>query len=407
MIGWLGSVLIPKPLMHNTLIEPTLNHGVRGLIELEQDEDLALLDAMAWAKPDYQRDEVNAAAATVINLGNFTENVRGVIASADDISEHMTLYFRALAIVNNWRASHNFPLNTMQNGLRRSAKQINANCLVAQRIKRLFSIENKLRLIPTLKLTQMQDIGGCRAIMDAVGDVRQLVDIYKKSDIKHKLIGIDDYITSPRNTGYRSVHLKYKYFSDRSVIYNNLKIEIQIRTKLQHAWATAVETVGTFTQQALKSRQGSKNWLRFFELMGTAMAIRENSPAVPNTPQELAGLRNELKHHIETLQVFTHLRAYGVVTNAIESQPDASHYYVLELDADKRTISYRGYKREQLDAATLDYQNAEIKCSKHEASDAVLVSVDSVASLKKAYPNYFADTHLFVNAVEIAAGFRS
>jgi hypothetical protein len=32
----------------------------------------------------------------------------------------------------------------------------------------------------------------------------------------------------------------------------------------------------------------------------------------------------------------------------------------------------------------------------------VLVSVDSVASLRRAYPNYFADTHMFLEIVSEA-----
>jgi hypothetical protein len=68
-------------------------------------------------------------------------------------------------------------------------------------------------------------------------------------------------------------------------VYNGLKVEIQIRTTLQHVWATAVETVGTFIQQALKSSQGEAEWLRFFALMATHMALREGRQPVPGTPQ--------------------------------------------------------------------------------------------------------------------------
>jgi ppGpp synthetase/RelA/SpoT-type nucleotidyltranferase len=77
--------------------------------------------------------------------------------------------------------------------------------------------------------------------------------------------GVDDYILSPKNSGYRSVHLLYKYNSDKKApsIYNGLFIEVKIRSRLQHAWATAVETVVTFLQQALKSSQGEEEWLRF------------------------------------------------------------------------------------------------------------------------------------------------
>ncbi len=63
----------------------------------------------------------------------------------------------------------------------------------------------------------------------------------------------DDYIEHPKESGYHGIHLIYQYRSDKRTDNNSLKIEVQLRSQLQHAWATAVETVGTFVQQALKS----------------------------------------------------------------------------------------------------------------------------------------------------------
>lgn len=135
---------------------------------------------------------------------------------------------------------------------------MDANCLIAQRIKRLSSIAHKLVRYPTMTLSQMQDIGGCRAILGSVESVENVVNLYKNSDLKHQRVQIDDYIESPKKSGYRGVHLIYRYFSDRKGTYNTLKIEIQVRSQFQHAWAAAVETVGTFVQQALKSSMGEE-----------------------------------------------------------------------------------------------------------------------------------------------------
>ena len=124
-----------------------------------------------------------------------------------------------------------------------------------------------------MKLSQMQDLGGCRAVMDNVGAVRRLVGYYQKeSGIKHELAKLDDYIAAPQESGYRGVHLVYRYYSDKKpkAMYNGLKIEMQLRSQYQHAWATAVETVGAFIGQALKSSMGDKEWRRFFSLMGSS-----------------------------------------------------------------------------------------------------------------------------------------
>jgi len=49
------------------------------------------------------------------------------------------------------------------------AKKIDKQAIIAQRLKRLPSIDAKLRQHASwMKLTQMQDIGGCRAIVRSV-----------------------------------------------------------------------------------------------------------------------------------------------------------------------------------------------------------------------------------------------
>ena len=100
----------------------------------------------------------------------------------------------AFVIVNNWRSSHAFPLNTMQMYLRSKSKQIDPNSLVAQRVKRLSSIEAKLRRFGWLRFSEMQDVGGCRAIVKSVTNAERLVNEYHQSRIKHTLIHEDDYI---------------------------------------------------------------------------------------------------------------------------------------------------------------------------------------------------------------------
>lgn len=42
---------------------------------------------------------------------------------------------------------------------------------------------------------------------------------------------------------------------------------MQIRTAIQHSWATAVEMVGLFRKESLKSGLVDIKWLRFFELV--------------------------------------------------------------------------------------------------------------------------------------------
>lgn len=342
---------------------------------------------MSWVTLKYSLADVNAAGEI------FVKN------SSDTV---------ALDIINNWRAAHTFPLHTFQIYLRRKAHSVDRTALVAQRIKRLESINGKLYRMPKLKLSEMQDIGGCRAIVGSVKMVDALVKEYKKSQIKHKLIDEDNYIAHPKKSGYRSHHLIYQYYSDKKADYNGRKIEIQLRTQLQHAWATAVETVGTFTKQALKSNQGEKDWLRFFQLMATVIALKEGTPPVPNTPVEAKLLIEELRICSEKLQVERRLSTYGNALKILETKADGkSHFYILVLNPNTNIITVRPYKWSELDEALEYYSAQEQDIRKVPGGEAVLVSVNSIKSLKKAYPNYFLDTVKFRSELRLALGTQS
>jgi Region found in RelA / SpoT proteins len=293
---------------------------------------------MDWVSPQYSRSRVDSAG----------EILRSEPIDSQKMDE-------ALTIINNWRSSHSRPLYTFRLGLRRHAERIDESALVAQRIKRLSSIALKLRLSRGMKLSRMHDIGGCRAVVGSTRLVAELVKRYKSSDIKHKLLREDDYIAHPKGSGYRSFHLIYGYYSDKKATHNGLRIEVQIRSQLQHAWATAVETVGTFIRQALKSSVGEDEWLRFFALMGSAIAIREGSPPVPDTPTEPIRLRDEIRRYAEKLDVANRLHTYGEALQAIES-PEVvnANYYLLELDPSKMQVKILGYTNRDLNKAARD-----------------------------------------------------
>ena len=341
---------------------------------------------MTWAEPIYSRTKVDEAGSTYIDPTTSREDRE-----------------LALVAITNWRSSHSFPLNTLQMNLRHSAAQNDADPTVAQRIKRLPSIRHKLERFPGMKLSRMQDIGGCRAVLSSVESVNHLVEYYTvRSRIKHKLVREDPYILTPKTSGYRGVHLVYSYFSDRNVTWNGLKIEIQIRSRLQHAWATAVETVGTFTQQALKSSWGEDDWLRFFAVMSSALALREGTPAVPDTPSDPAELRKELRRYARKLNVVNRLTAYGAALQLVDQAmiPTKGGMYLLELDIENRQLVARSYTNPLI--AAEDYSAIERAIENEPGKDAVLVTVESLASLRRAYPNYFLDTTAFVESVKEA-----
>lgn len=318
---------------------------------------------------------------------------------------------QALEILNNWRAVHSYPMHIFQMRLKNKAQKVDKNSLIAQRLKRVPAIIYKLQRKyhgrnPSMKLYQMQDIGGCRAVLSSVSQVRKLYEeYYLKGDLKHKRVGLKDYITNPKEDGYRGVHIIYKYNSDktRKKEYNGLLIEIQIRSKLQHLWATAIETVDFFTRQAIKSNEGRPDWMDFFKLVGSAFAKMENCPIVPTTPEDEKELYSKIKEKEKELKVINKMSGWTSAMNYFEQEIKARNkkrevqFFLLELDILGEKLNIKSYIKEEEEKAINDYSALEKRHSGRKDYDVVLVGVDTANDLKKAYPNYFVDTSDFLS----------
>src|SRR3989344_4884029 len=90
-------------------------------------KEVYYLKNMVWTKPIYNRTKVD-------NAGHILTNKE---VSQEDIEN-------ALTVLNNWRSSHGYPMNTFQARLRQMSKKVDDNALVVQRLKRVPSIINKL-----------------------------------------------------------------------------------------------------------------------------------------------------------------------------------------------------------------------------------------------------------------------
>jgi len=307
----------------------------------------------------------------------------------------------ALAVINHWRACHAYPINTFQATLRSRLQKFSGQSIVATRLKRVTSIAKKLRKNHGMALARMQDVGGLRAVVDSVAQVRRLEGLYKDGSLTHELVKTDDYITTPKTTGYRSLHLIYRYNNPNEDRYNGLCLELQLRTRLQHAWATAVETIGSFLNQALKSSEGPNEWLEYFNVVGNAFALMEKCPVgsqfIEMPPEDIYALcvRGE-----QALDVRRKLEAFAVATNAITSNKAQGNYHLIFLDAGLRTVSVKSFGQRRLDQANEEYAAAErIALDSPDTKQAVLVTTSSVEALRRAYPNYFLDTRQFLSAL--------
>ena len=332
---------------------------------------------MKWIEPKFSRTQVRKAGSISTNFND---------SSIFDL-------IWAEEVMSNWRAAHAYPMHATLITLRRHAVNVDPGAIVVQRLKRRPSIIKKLERFSSMKLDRMQDIGGCRAVVSTNEMAASLLGRFSDRRTKDQLHKVVDYVHAPQITGYRGYHVIYKYGGTKEA-YEGLFTEVQIRSLIQHAWATAVEIIDTYTMQALKSSQGQREWLDFFMYASAEFAKLEGCPV----PQTLEGVDTlaELRRLEGSLQALAKLQAYTAYSQHIDKyKVHASNYILLKIDHDARYVSSQLYPNFALDEATREYALLEKLPEEGKNVDAVLISAASVSSLFQAYPNYFADSREF------------
>jgi ppGpp synthetase/RelA/SpoT-type nucleotidyltranferase len=332
--------------------------------------------------PDFSKNSINKAGDDLISPSTSSVDKRD-----------------AMILINKWRSCHAVPLNSVQASIKACLKKICTSPFYGRRLKRIPSIQKKLRRNTSMKLARMQDIGGLRTVLRNIDQVSGLQRICCDNLFTHEIKSIDDYIKTPKNDGYRSFHVVYKY-NDKEGLYKNYNIELQIRTQTQHAWATAVETIGSYLGQALKSDEGPEEWKEYFKITSAAFALIEKSPTAEDF-KSLSDVEifNKCVELTRKLRVKDKLSAFVVATDKITSGATQGSYHLILLDTSLKTVSIKSFSKKNLEEASRAYEIQEREVSKNNNLETVLVAANSVADLRRAYPNYFLDTNEFIKVL--------
>lgn len=211
------------------------------------------------------KEAVNRAGRRLAGvLAALREEDRETIAgleerNTDEIDE-------AFALVDWWRSRHPGPLTSVGANLRHYVKPHGhqGHILVTQRLKRLPTVIDKLLREPHMKLTQMADIGGCRALLPNQGAVYQVARRLRKN---WEVQRVRDYAAEPKTSGYRAVHL--------IVLRKGRLIEVQLRTPTQDAWANQVEEDSRRVGRNFKGGLGQQEVHGYYAVVSELLALRE------------------------------------------------------------------------------------------------------------------------------------
>jgi hypothetical protein len=158
---------------------------------------------------------------------------------------------------------------------------------------------------------------------------------------------------------------------------------------------------GAFRKQSLKSGQGSEEWQRLFALMGSALAKKEPRPLVPSIPEGNT-LLQEIKVVSDEIKAEQFLAGCSEAAVFIEKSGRRAVAYLIVLDVEERRV--RIIPQDSMLVANDKYAELEKENRGKPNLQTVLVSVDSLGTLKTAYPNYYLDVSEFLNELRAVIG---
>lgn len=325
-------------------------------------------------------------------------------SNTDDLNNSMN-------ILSYWRSTHEKPLNIAFEQLQKIINPIDKKAIYANRLKRTPSIVSKLKRFDKMSLKNMQDVGWCRVVVWSMKKLDKSVkELKKQSNFKFSdwKMRIKDYIKYPKEDGYRCFHIVWA-FGDSD---NKRNIEIQVRTELQHDWATALEIVDLFTNQSLKSNHWDKKWVEFFSSISKILSLIEsihlfstnNIRSIKEFQQWIASdailsdAFENVKYLSKKLDIIRRFEAFTISIDFVTwgITKDKSWYELMKIDLDEKTMARYSFLKN-------DYESAENKYIQEEKESiwknnivVALVSTTDFWEIKNAYPNYFADSTEFI-----------
>lgn len=312
------------------------------------------------------------------------------ISASEDIYIEYEDYF------DQYRKEHLLPLTETTLEIQKWLGNYGKKYYIAQRLKRKPQIIRKLCRLH-VRLTQLQDIGGLRIIVDRNRDVDELV-LFIRQYIDNSdfisIVRITDYRTTGReDTGYRALHIILDA--------HGYKLELQIRSKIQHYWAEGIERVSVIYGYYLKGYEGDDSVIKYFKSLSDVFHEIEIGRE-PSSAQKifLDKAREQAEETIQNSDRRNVLQGYvheGIIKALIDKESKSNtgfnnwilifdwnsgcfvNWFVISRDPNEAIASYVKNER--------DYPHTD-------GYEVVMVGSSDIATVKETHRHYFGvDTY--------------
>ncbi|RTE48148.1 hypothetical protein DDD64_07300 [Actinotignum sanguinis] len=345
---------------------------------------------------------------SLVNMGEFSTMdpvTRSAAKKASKLlgSEDEKEAGAARAIIQQWRKQHLEPTWGVFDSARRVCDSL-SGALATFRLKRMESIESKiLRPGKNYDAGAMDDIGGCRIILPGMRELNAARELISDA-ISVRKVKDYVYIDAPPS-GYRSIHLLAQNEGREKDL--SYRVEVQLRTGLQHAWATAIEAASNVYGENYKdpapramSESGVKR-LEFFRLVSAGFALSEGVLLDQGVPQSIEEIREKLRASSVSESVVNDLHLVTDDVVQLTEGHQGPGLYLLTFEREKQELAVQHFDNENPRKAFEAYNDLEEKNSSEsgtvaDRTDGVLVYSDNPERLPLAYPNYSSNVDVFL-----------
>ena len=290
-------------------------------------------------------------------------------------------------VFDDYRKSHLKPLTDLTIELQRWLTEYGTKYYIAQRLKRKPQIVRKLNRLH-VRLSQLQDIGGCRIIVADNRDVDRLQKFLAQKLSATTSLKTTDYRAKGRDdTGYRALHLLFTR--------DGLSLELQVRSQVQHYWAESIERTSVVYGHHLKEKEGDPRVIDYFKALSDIFyEIESGRQPAPKSKIEIDRLRVATEQIIvasDTNKVFDSFVNEDVIKTLteIESKRVGFNNWIMVFNWNTGSFTTWDIIDRDPDAAAAKYGEYERQFPAHQGFEVVMIGSSDVATVRQTHSHYF------------------
>ena len=320
-------------------------------------------------------------------------------------------YTAAVKEARMWRAQHAAPTESCFRQLLEIAPDF-PGAVLTFRLKRMQSILEKIRRPgKTYTIGTMDDIGGCRMILEDMEQLERAVGVLSNElELKKSDKSIKNYVKTPRDDGYRSCHFITRYRGPK----RKYRVEVQVRTQLQHLWATTVEAahvvygINFKLDQIQDPNSELERQVRsFFATVSGLFALEETT----HDGRLGDSKKDELVERLHSIgRLDSIIRDLSSMVNDVyiarhDIESDGPGFYLMRFARETQFLDITSFEPDESDLAIEAYGTHEDSALVDDLFDpkfdnVVLAYAQDGKQLLHAYPNYTARVGEFLKHME-------